>query len=387
MRLVIVMSLAFAVLIGGYLPRGTDFDRSIQSIVEPYSFSIVKWEFQTFSQGVGQPLSTQESLSQTNIDKVRQYFSFTQRLEKAPAEAESNLRAQKSTLRTEVEEILRREIRRTLSEQGIFNPWDSYTGMTNGFPPVNFRLESPPHLLVISPRNKIESLRETFLRQSLSISEMEAIEARTDELGLSSLVVGIGGLAGTYPPFVNDDGNPKSIIEGVAHEWVHQYLAFRPLGFFYVLDTLGIKRDYGIATINETVADMVGQEIGAIVYQKLYPEEERQSPQPLPTAFDFNREMREIRRTVDQYLAQGEIKQAESFMEEKRQFLSSKGYQIRKLNQAYFAFYGTYADSPASISPIGADLRKLRAQSTSLKEFLRSASALTSPDALKKALN
>jgi hypothetical protein len=65
-------------------------------------------------------------------------------------------------------------------------------------------------------------------------------------------------------------------------------------------------------------------------------------------------------------------------MEERRQFLATQGYRIRKLNQAYFAFYGTYADDPTSISPIGVELRKLREQSGSLKEFLDNAAVLTS---------
>ncbi|MFC1916656.1 hypothetical protein ACFLX1_00775 [Chloroflexota bacterium] len=40
-------------------------------------------------------------------------------------------------------------------------------------------------------------------------------------------------------------------------------------------------------------------------------------------------------------------------MEQKRQYLAEMSYHIRKLNQAYFAFHGTYADKPAFISPIG----------------------------------
>ena len=88
--------------------------------------------------------------------------------------------------------------------------------------------------------------------------------------------------------------------------------------------------------------------------------------------------MRNIRRAVDNYLARGEIEQAEEFMEQKRQYLASTGYYIRKLNQAYFAFYGTYADSLISISPVGLELKELRSQSTSLKEFLDRVAAMTS---------
>ena len=96
--------------------------------------------------------------------------------------------------------------------------------------------------------------------------------------------------------------------------------------------------------------------------------------------------MREIRKTVDSYLARGEIEQAEEFMEQKRQYLASMGYYIRKLNQAYFAFYGTYADRPTSISPIGSELKELRAQSASLKDFLNRVAGMTSRQDLKDSI-
>ncbi len=101
---------------------------------------------------------------------------------------------------------------------------------------------------------------------------------------------------------------------------------------------------------------------------------------------EFNREMREIRRMVDEYLARGEVAAAEQFMEERRQYLAGKGYYLRKLNQAYFAFYGTYADSPTSISPIGLEFKKLREQSASVKDFLDRAAAITSREDLKLSI-
>jgi len=139
--------------------------------------------------------------------------------------------------------------------------------------------------------------------------------------------------------------------------------------------------------MNETVASMISKEIGGMVVEGYYPDlkstDGEQSPK---SGFDFDSEMREIRRAVDEYLVQGEIEQAEAFMEEKRQYLASKGYHIRKLNQAYFAFYGAYADRPTSISPIGDELQKLREQSVSLKEFLTTVSSLTSRKDLLESL-
>jgi len=307
----------------------------------------------------------------------------------SPLEAElSILEEQRAALENIVRKILTQQIKEVLAEQGIFNPVDEYIKAKIGFPPINFRLEQPPHLLVISPRDRIESIREITLEQNISLGEMENIETEVAKLGVSSLVVKLGGFAGTYPTFVVNDANLRFTVDAAVEEWLHQYLVFEPLGFLYLLDVTGVVGNYDIATMNETVASMVSKEIGAMVYEKYYSQyegDEKQS-QGTESEFDFNREMRQIRRAVDTYLAQGEIEQAEGFMEEKRQFLASRGYYIRKLNQAYFAFHGTYADKPTSISPIGLELKQLRNRSTSLKNFLDTVAALTSRQDLKNRL-
>jgi hypothetical protein len=60
-------------------------------------------------------------------------------------------------------------------------------------------------------------------------------------------------------------------------------------------------------------------------------------------------------------------------MEARRVVFWENGYRLRKINQAYFAFYGAYADQPggaAGEDPVGAAVRALRAHSGSLAEFL-----------------
>ena len=79
---------------------------------------------------------------------------------------------------------------------------------------------------------------------------MEAVEAEVDRLGVSSLVVGLGGLA-TYPSFVTNEASLRFAIDTVAEEWLHQYLTFKPLGFSYFLDSVGIARNYEIVIMNE----------------------------------------------------------------------------------------------------------------------------------------
>jgi hypothetical protein len=65
------------------------------------------------------------------------------------------------------------------------------------------------------------------------------------------------------------------------------------------------------------------------------------------------------------------------------------GYGIRKLNQAYFAFHGAYADTPlgpAGEDPVGAAVRLLRAQNPSLTHFLNQIAWMTSYEQLKQAV-
>ncbi|MFC1969540.1 hypothetical protein ACFLVF_03535, partial [Chloroflexota bacterium] len=84
--------------------------------------------------------------------------------------------------------------------------------------------------------------------------------------------------------------------------------------------------------------------------------------------------------------ARGEVEAAERCMAERRQYLEDNGYYIRKLNQAYFAFHGRYADRPAFRSPIGVELKELRAKSASLRDFLDTAASISSRQDLKLAL-
>jgi hypothetical protein len=93
---------------------------------------------------------------------------------------------------------------------------------------------------------------------------------------------------------------------------------------------------------------------------------------------------------VDELLADHKIQEAEAYMEQRRQVFWENGYQIRKLNQAYFAFYGAYADVPggtAGEDPVGPAVRFLRAQNTSLADFLKKIAAMSSYEDLQKAVS
>jgi len=405
LKVIAITSLLLIGLLGISCTPASDFNSRLSSIVKPYLFSIIKWESRVIFEEVNQWIFGEDERIDDEVYVVTQYFSLTEQIktlkseieatnaggeqgDPASLEAEINrLQEQKVTLEDTVEKIIERQTRESLAQQGIFNPLDKYIRLEVGFPPLNFKLDKPPYLLMVSPRDKIERIREITLLPSISREEIEDIEAKVDRLGVSSLVVELGGSA-TYPSLVTNEASLRFTIDTVAEEWLHQYLVFKPLGFLYLLHLTGISRNYEIATINETLASMVSKEIGSMVYEQYYSQYENSNNQNqvAGSGFDFNREMREIRRVVDKYLAQGEIEQAEEFMEQKRQYLASKGYHIRKLNQAYFAFYGTYADSPTSISPIGLELKELRSQSASLRDFLNTVAAMTSRQDLKDSI-
>ncbi len=392
--------------LGDSCTSNQDFDARLSSIVKPYRFSIAKWESVAIPHEMNQWIFNGYQKNGDGIGVVTEYFSFITRIKTLKSEIQSinagnrqgdsasleselsRLQEQRKTLENTVEKTIERQIRETLVQQGIYNPIDKYVKLKVGFPPVNFTLEEPPYLLVISPKERIESMREILLQPNLSPEEIEAVEAKADKLDVSSLVVNLGGLGATYPTFVTNEGSLQFTIDTAIEEWLHQYLVFKPLGFLYLLDVTGVSRNYEVATMNETVAGMISKEIGSIVYEKHYSEYENDGNQNqvVESEFDFNREMREIRKTVDKYLAQGEIEAAEKFMEQKRQYLASMGHYIRKLNQAYFAFYGTYADRPTSISPIGLELKKLRSQSASLKDFLSTVAVMTSRQDLRNSI-
>ena len=100
--------------------------------------------------------------------------------------------------------------------------------------------------------------------------------------------------------------------------------------------------------------------------------------------------MRETRVNVDALLAEGKIEEAEAYMEERRLMFLSNGYLFRKINQAYFAFFGAYADSPggaAGEDPVGPAVRALREQSGSLADFVNTISWMTSFEQLQKTVN
>jgi len=239
-----------------------------------------------------------------------------------------------------------------------------------------------PSVLIVSPRDHIEKEYQVNLVTGLSTPVKEEMESAVfDNLDLSALVVPIGGI-GTFPAMIMETSDINRLTEVTSHEWTHHWLTLQPLGFNYAFDP-------AVRIINETVASIVDQELGQKVVKRYYPEllppdlpDEPPSPTPVdPPAFDFNSEMAVTRVGADELLAASKIEEAEAYMEDRRQLFLEQGYGIRKINQAYFAFYGAYAAEPGGAqgsNPIGPMLRDIREQSSSIRAFLDTVAPITS---------
>lgn len=308
-----------------------------------------------------------------------------------PAEASLALRTELNSLYDQqrhlaplAESVLQEQISATLADL------DLTTG-GQPLPPVLFHISPLPYDLIISPRDKIQQDAAISLLPDLSVDQQITLENQVDSgLNVSSLVVPVGGI-GSYPTMVMRTTALDWLSDTIAHEWTHNWLTLRPLGLNY-------ETSPELRTMNETTASISGHEISVMVLKRYYPELAAEynlqaislSFSTTPADFNFNSEMHITRVHVDELLAQGKITEAEAYMEQRRLFFWQNGYAIRKLNQAYFAFYGAYADVPggaAGEDPVGPAVRALRAQSATLTDFLKTISQMDSFKQLQAAVS
>lgn len=311
------------------------------------------------------------------------------------AAASADLRAQQKDLRAErdrlaplAEDILQRQQSQVLADLGL-------TTGGQPIPPVLYHVTPLPRALIISPRNVIRQDAKIMILPDMTLDEIVELEQRVErELNVSALVEPVGGI-GLYPTMVQSTSNIVWQNQTIAHEWIHNYLTLRPLGLLY-------DKSPELRTMNETTASIAGEEIGNEVLRRYYPQYAPQpappaaktpsggSSEPQPPAFNFGKEMHITRVHVDELLAAGKIDEAESYMEQRRRVFYENGYAIRRLNQAYFAFHGSYAADPgggaAGEDPVGPAVRALRARSSSLAEFVNTIAGMTSFADLQKVV-
>ena len=386
-RVALTTVLAVLLLAAGHGDHRHD---AVDALVAPYRYSLIDWELSNFFDKWARKsidlLPWREDLDRdARNNMVQEFFSLGRELSELrhrldyhtstgesapemPADTLSAAIARVEDRRREilpvVEEAVESEISTVLAEEGL----ESGIGLI--FPPVDTVFASSPGVLVLSPRDRIHRHSTLLLKPGMSDEDKERIElAYLQQRDLSALVERTGGVA-VYPSVVSDQGDMRYSLIVTAHEWLHHWFFFRPLGWNFWSSP-------EMTTLNETAATLGGEEIGerafdAMISRPVIRQSNPDTPPttPAPGAFSFGQAMRETRLHTEELLTEGKIEEAEAYMEEQRLMLLDHGYRIRKINQAFFAFHGSYASSPASISPIHGQLEKLRERSGSLGEFL-----------------
>ena len=408
-RIIILLLLIPLLLVGSILHVSSEED-IIRETTRPFEFDYVTWTLDALGLKAGQ-LSTNTAqyldpikqrkviydyltlVGQLNnvsgkITKIYSDPSIKDPLQAASADLaeQKSLEAEMSKLGPLAESVLQLQVSYVVSRLGLATAGQP-------LPPLLYHVTPLPLALILSPRNVIEEKYDVSLLPDVPLDQIVKIEdSVSSSVDLSALVVQVGGI-GTYPTMVGSTTDLSWLLEVICHEWTHNYLTVRPLGLNY-------ETSSELRTMNETTADISGKEISAAVIRMFYPALVPPPPSPTPSnptpsttrtpgVFDFNTEMHITRVTVDQMLAAGQISQAEAYMEARREYFWDNGYQIRKLNQAYFAFYGAYADVPGGeqgLDPVGPAVTALRNESPSLKVFLNRISQMTDFYQLEKAV-
>jgi hypothetical protein len=393
------------VLLLGILPvRGSNVDPSLQlekirSHSRPYEFDYVSWTISALIRKLAQSsldvfrYMPREEGQKIVLDYLELIYQINnsqgdlvsvlsdpqlENKDSAAAEIRMNLGvmlAEREDISPFVEQIVQGQMNTALVALRI-----SLGGQL--IPPVLYRTEPDSYALIVSPREEIQQAANLMLIRNLALDEIVQLEeAIEDDLGLSALVVGIGGV-GLYPSMIIETSGLDWTIHVIGHEWTHNYLTIRPLGANYYASP-------ELTTINETIADLsaedIQRELFSLYYPKFLPPEQTieelgelpdLNPIPPQEKFDFRAEMHLTRLEVDRLLTAGKINEAEDYMESRRLIFWENGYLIRKLNQAYFAFHGSYAADPGGASnaegaDLGSQLRELKEDAPSYAEFMR----------------
>ena len=412
-RLALLMGF-IAIFLQYSVPPVGDQWTEIAWIVSEHQFDYVMWELGALGAKLDSSLwGVHPFISEAErSDMVRVYFvdleharSLERQVEliyaqagneQAGAEQAAALIIERDTLRADlanrqtlIEAILEGQVASILIDLGF-----GTAGQL--LPPISMRFTQVPNLLIVSPRDQIRFDISINL-DPLPVDQQAALEAEIDEAqDVSSLIVPLGGIA-LYPAMILETTSLSFAVETFAHEWLHHYLFAFPLGLNY--DFAGEAR-----IINETTASLFGRAVAPLVLARYYPELAASPlinpPNLSPTMqiirfdrslyqddlpFDPGAALHETRVTVDELLAAGEVEQAEAYMEVRRQLFVANGYPIRKINQAYFAFYGGYqgdAQGAGGGDPIGDAVRALLTNSPSIHEWIITMRAITTRDQL-----
>ncbi len=414
--LIVTIVLLFVfLLVKGEGPPPQELKPRVNQLTVSQTFNFVAWELQALAHKVSlgllapQRFMSEEERAQFVLDflgDVREAQRLTHVIDQAYTNPEIN----NPNTATEEEQLQLAELRNRMDHsapiaEAILGEQVSTVLNDGGFgplhqilPPVSGTFTPLPHILILSPRDHIETTYQQQLIAGLNAAQQESLERAVTDMfpDYAAYITGIGGLA-VYPAMLLENGSIDWVADVIAHEWTHHYLLFRPLGLYY-------DQSSETRTINETTASLIGEWAGQEVILRFYApllERTKQLPDPLhktevrdddppsPPRFDFRAEMHHTRVMVDQMLSEGKIQEAEWYMEAQRRYFVANGYRLRKLNQAYFAFHGAYASSPggaAGEDPIGPAVRQLWAISDSPSDFVHTIAPFTTLNEIKSIL-
>ena len=380
----LAIGLAVIIATAGDAPRFTGQSDQVRAYTREIEFDYPNWVWDAawtkLLQGsIGAPYLFDRG---TNKHMVFEYLRVTEQLIQTEYAIEQVYANPDVTDKEATAEHLRDRRDELIERQTLIAPFAEATlqgqvvealsdlGLTAGgqtLPPLLYHTSPTPLALIVAPRDRIIQLTNISVLPTLTLDEQIQLEDKVSRsLDVSTLVVPIGGV-GVYPTMVMETTDLRWTLDTIAHEWAHNYLTVRPLGLKYN-DTPELR------TMNETTASIAGTEVGMYVLEKYYPEllppassapsqvaaDGGFAPANEPPAFDFRVEMHETRVRADELLAEGKIEEAEKYMEQRREVFWQNGYLLRKLNQAYFAFYGAYADVPGGAAGEAAPVRHPR---------------------------
>ena len=357
-------------------------------------FNVVRWELRNVSGKWLDMVSHSFSggLSREEEDeRLGRFLTISRRIrslerrlaleDESQLEELAQLRKEWNGLENDAERIIEGRVTAILEEAGLESSFPLFPDLHWVFPPVDFEFDEPLRVLTVSPRDRIFRIDRQPLRQGLTIEEVARREAAEEVGGERSALAETVGGAATYPSIVAAQVDYERLAEIVAHEWVHQFLFFRPLGSRYF-------ESQELTTLNETVANSAGRELAAHLVERFSPPPTLMPEQngAAPRTVDVGAVLRQLRIDVEELLSRGEIEAAEMLMEQRRLELAEGGVFFRRINQAFFASRAVYADTPASIDPIGPLVQALRDRTGSVGEFLHAAADLTSAADLERLL-
>ena len=255
-------------------------------VASSYLFSLVEWEAANFPSKwlnkLWRILPGGEPSREERLALLDEYLLAARRVEKEKTRLESpyasgsltagsgaakqkgppsrdylnELVAEKARLRPQAEETVESELSAALLDEGFGSRFETI------FPPVDIRFEQPPTLLVVSPRDRIELVDAVMLHPDIPGFERGLIERQMlEEHDLSALVDNLAGLS-TYPSLVSDLSQLRAALQTSAHEWLHAFLFFRPLG-------QNFRVSEEMFTLNETIADLAGRELGDTTFARM----------------------------------------------------------------------------------------------------------------------